>query len=136
MNLASQVQDNEKKDFCESTKVVFHADFVIKILGPIIRDHPDLMYYLFADAEIDLIPIIWHPNTLLITDNAKGQFKCDSCGHSWTSMRSRIVFKIAYPSPCSFISLKIFGQHCEHCSMLTHPLWYLGKFKNQIHKNI
>jgi hypothetical protein len=114
---------------------VFHAEFARHILFPIALNYPDIRYNLFAEDEIEGGSCAWGGSAFLKLDNAKAQYKCPNihCQRLWTSMRSRISFKISQPQPNGYVVLKIYGQHCQNCKTLTDALWYMGKcFKEEI----
>lgn len=86
----------------------------------------------------------------MFVDSAKVRFSCDAslpflpkscrftnvyyfclqrCGHSWTSMKGRIVFWFALLSPnfnIGIVAIKLFGQRCVSCSseVFQQPMWY------------
>ena len=64
--------------------------------------------------------------SLTQSENAKAQFKCDTCGHCWTSMRARCTFYISKPNEGGIVLLRLYAQQCQYCYSTVHPLWYFG----------
>lgn len=63
------------------------------------------------------------------SENAKAQFKCDICGHCWTSMRARCTFYVLKPDQGGIVLLRLYTQQCQYCYSIVQPLWYFGKFR-------
>lgn len=64
--------------------------------------------------------------SMMQLDNAKAQFKCDICGHCWTSMRARCAFCISKPNEVGIVLLQLYTQQCQYCYSTVHPLWHFG----------
>ncbi|KAI2801572.1 Zinc-binding domain [Blomia tropicalis] len=77
-------------------------------------------------------PVERKPNGIklhMFVDSAKVRFCCDRCGHSWTSMKGRIVFWFNLLPPnfnTGIVTIKLFGQKCETCKIEVYeqPMWY------------
>ena len=65
--------------------------------------------------------------SMVQVDNAKAQFKCERCGHCWTSMRARCSFYISKPEQGGIVLLKLYAQQCQYCYATVDPLWYFGQ---------
>jgi hypothetical protein len=129
VTLSAKVPDNEKKDFCQDTMEVFHGEFARLLSCPISLTYPGLCYYLFSEDEINSGLCECPDFAFVKLDNAKAQFQCPNiyCGRLWTSMRSRISFKITQPQSNGIVALKIYGQNCQDCGTAADALWYIGK---------
>lgn len=129
VDLTARIKHEEKKEFCENTMQVFHAEFARLISTPIAINYHNIQYYLFAEDGVFGDPCRWPYYAYTKLDNAKAQFQClnPTCRHLWTSMRARIAFKISYPHPQGFVVLKIFGQNCKLCETPADARWYTGE---------
>ncbi|CAF2659156.1 unnamed protein product [Rotaria sp. Silwood2] len=127
LQLAKNIPDHMKKDFCSDTKVAFHAEFVRLISGPLLLCY-NVNYKLFSDEEFISLSYMNLNFQYCKLDNAKAQFKCPNtcCKHTWTSARARISFLLS-SQDIGFIVLKIFGQHCLRCGTYVHALWYIDE---------
>jgi hypothetical protein len=72
--------------------------------------------------------------SIIRLDNAKAQFKCDTCGHCWTSMRARCAFYISQPDEDGIVLLKLYTQQCQYCCSTVYPLWYYGNISKKNRK--
>lgn len=114
--LAAQISDELKKEFCSDMSLVFHAEFQLTFGR-----------YFTSDQWI-LIPLNIEGSCKLPTDCscdveiAKVRFECDSCGHCWTSMRGQISF--FFEPQSHVLYFKLFNQHCDQCGHSSTPLWY------------
>ncbi len=133
VNLASRLSHEEKKEFCQDTSAVFHAEFARLISLPLSLKYSDVAYHLFTEDGINGNPAGWPNFACVKLDNAKAQFKCPNpkCRRLWTSMRGRISFTISHPCPQGFVVLKIFGQNCQSCQTPADALWYMGKYSKE-----
>ncbi|CAF1336007.1 unnamed protein product [Rotaria sordida] len=124
LELANNIPNDTKKDFCLDTQVVFHGEFARLISIPLSLYY-NVHYKLFSEEEFANVPHM-NLNFLCLTlDNVKVRFNCSDrfCQRIWTSMRGRISFLISLPS-IGFIVLKIYGQDCLQCGAYAHALWY------------
>ncbi|CAF0741816.1 unnamed protein product [Didymodactylos carnosus] len=121
--LAANIPDSEKKDFCANTAVVFHAEFARLILAVISKYNKSYTLMVYDAMPVESTNIQYD---FLKVDNAKAQFKCTCCGHAWTSMRARCSFHLSHPD-VGIILLKVFNQICSVCSQATEPLWYIDE---------
>ena len=124
--LASMIPDDDKKFFCENSAWAWHGEFGRLIMATAMTYNVDYRLMLF-DAR-PWCPRAAHAHYAMIqSDNAKAQFKCDRCGHSWTSMRARCSFYISTPTEGGIVLLRLYSQQCQCCFFTVHPLWYFGK---------
>lgn len=114
--LASQIPDETKKEFCSDMSLVFHAEFQLTFGRYFTSDHWILMPLnvegackLPTDCSCDV-------------EIAKVRFECEQCGHCWTSMRGQISF--FFDSQTHVLYFKLFNQHCDQCGCSSVPLWY------------
>ena len=117
--LASNIFDEEKKFFCANTHWTWHGEFGRLIMAPVLQYHLD--YRLILSENLD------RHSSLITSDNAKAQFKCDECGHTWTSMRARCSFHRLYIDHGAIVLLKLYTQQCQSCYSKVYPRWYHGR---------
>ncbi|UJR34113.1 hypothetical protein I4U23_021520 [Adineta vaga] len=129
VELASSVPNIDKKEFCDNTMVVFHAECALQVSRIVNSINPNYQYYLWSEEEVNSDACQWPGCGFLKLDNAKAQFRCTnpSCQRLWTSMRARILFKVSYPQPNGYIVLKILGQNCRNCHAFADALWYMDE---------
>ncbi|CAF1393594.1 unnamed protein product [Adineta ricciae] len=122
-HLASAIRDDDKKFFCDNTAWAWHGEFGRLIMAPAMTFNIDYRLMLY-DAR-SLCPRALNAHYSMIRlDNAKAQFKCETCEHCWTSMRARCSFHISKPHEGGIILLKLFTQQCQQCYSTVYPLWY------------
>lgn len=115
-DLASNLTDDCKKEFCSDMCLVFHAEFQLTFGR-----------YFSSDNWV-LMPLGTEGSCKLPTDTqcdveiAKVRFECAACGHCWTSMRGQISF--FYDCRSHRLYFKLFTQNCDQCEGLCAPLWY------------
>lgn len=127
--MASQIHDNDKKFFCENTAWAWHGEFGRLIMATAMKYNVD--YRLILAEDYFTCPRALNaPYSLFKAYNAKAQFKCDSCGHCWTSMRARCSFHVWKPNEGGIVLLKLYTQRCQSCYSIVDPLWYYGKCLN------
>lgn len=126
--MASVISDDDKKFFCENTVWAWHGEFARLIMARAMTYNVDYRLILHDDRSISSRALNAR-YSLIRLDNAKAQFKCDTCGHCWTSMRARCSFHISKPNEGGIVLLKIYSQQCQHCFSIVNPLWYYGKMK-------
>ena len=114
--IASNLPDESKKEFCSDMCFIFHAEFQLTFGQYFPSDQWILMPLFIVDTC--KLPT----NTLCDVELAKVRFECDSCGHCWTSMRGQISFFYNYQS--HILYFKLFTQNCDHCGKASTPLWY------------
>ncbi|CAF3053203.1 unnamed protein product [Rotaria socialis] len=122
-HMASMISDNDKKFFCENTAWAWHGEFGRLIMATAMTYNLDYRLILLEDRSICPRALEAHYSILRL-DNAKAQFKCDTCGHCWTSMRARCSFYISKPSQGGIVLLKLYTQQCQYCYSTVYPLWY------------
>jgi hypothetical protein len=123
--MASFISDDEKKLFCDNTVWAWHGEFGRLIMARAMTYNVDYRLMLY-DAR-SLCPRALNAYYSMIRlDNAKAQFKCDTCGHCWTSMRARCSFYISKPNEGGIVLLKLYTQQCQYCYSTVYPLWYYG----------
>jgi hypothetical protein len=129
--LAATIRDDEKKFFCENTAWAWHGEFGRLIMAPAMAYHLDYRLMLY-DAR-PLCPRALTAHYFMVRlENAKAQFKCETCGHGWTSMRARCSFSISKPHEGGIVLLKLFNQQCQFCHATVYPLWYYGNTTRKI----
>lgn len=115
-DLASNLSDDSKKEFCSDMCLVFHAEFQLTFGRYFASDHWVLMP-LGTEGSCKL-----PTNALCDVEIAKVRFECDACSHCWTSMRGQISFFYDYQSHRLYF--KLFTQNCDRCGEICAPLWY------------
>ncbi|CAF0775321.1 unnamed protein product [Didymodactylos carnosus] len=118
--LATQITDEEKKQFCSDMCLVFHAEF-----------QATFGRYFDPDTWI-LLPISYDGSLKLPTECdcdveiAKVRFECEQCGHCWTSMRGQVSFFYLFDKSTGqgLLYFKLFHQNCDQCYHTNDPLWY------------
>ncbi|CAF1079388.1 unnamed protein product [Adineta steineri] len=123
---AALIRDDDKKYFCENTIWAWHGEFGRLIMATAMTYNVDYRLILYEERFIC-------PRTsdayysIIQSDNAKAQFKCDMCGHCWTSMRARCSFYISKPNEGGIVLLRLYTQQCQYCYSTVHPLWYFDE---------
>lgn len=115
-DLASNLTDDCKKEFCSDMCLVFHAEFQLTF-GRYFASDQWILMPLGAEGSCKL-----PTDALCDVEIAKVRFECDSCGHCWTSMRGQISFFYHYQSRRLYF--KLFNQNCDRCEQTCPPLWY------------
>lgn len=121
--LASNLNDDDKKFICENTAWAWHGEFGRLIMATTLAYNVDYRLMLF-DARSICSRAVNAKYRLIKLDNAKAQFKCEQCGHCWTSMRARCSFYISKPDEGGIVLLKLYTQQCQLCYSIVQPLWY------------
>jgi len=124
--LASNLNDDDKKFICENTAWAWHGEFGRLIMATTLAYNVDYRLMLF-DARSTCPRAFNSKYPLIKLDNAKAQFKCEQCEHCWTSMRARCSFYISKPDEGGIVLLKLYAQQCQICYSVVQPLWYYGK---------
>jgi hypothetical protein len=124
-HMASVISDDEKKFFCENTAWAWHGEFGRLIMATAMTYHVDYRLMLY-DAYCMSPRALNAHYSIIRLDNAKAQFKCERCGHCWTSMRARCSFYISKPNEGGIVLLKLYTQQCQYCYSTVYPLWYYG----------
>ena len=122
--LASNISDEEKKFFCANTHWTWHGEFGRLIMAPALQYHLD--YRLILSEDVDLQTFNIH-SSMITSDNAKAQFKCHQCEHTWTSMRARCSFHTLNIDYGAIVLLKLYTQQCQGCYSKVYPRWYYGR---------
>ncbi|CAF2625149.1 unnamed protein product [Rotaria sp. Silwood2] len=122
-HMASVIPDDDKKFFCKNTAWAWHGEFGRLIMSTAMTYNVDYRLMLYDDHTICSRALYAHYSILRL-DNAKAQFKCDTCGHCWTSMRARCSFYISKPNEGGIVLLKLYTQQCQYCYSTVYPLWY------------
>ncbi len=122
---AAIICDDDKKYFCENTAWAWHGEFGRLIMATALTYNIDYRLMLY-DARFVCPRAMNASYTMMQLDNAKAQFKCDICGHCWTSMRARCAFYISKPNEGGIVLLRLYTQQCQYCYTTVHPLWYFG----------
>jgi len=125
-HMASMICDDDKKYFCENTAWAWHGEFGRLIMATAMSYNVDYRLILF-DAQSTCPRALAANYTIIQLDNAKAQFKCETCDHCWTSMRARCSFHISKPDDGGIVLLKIYTQQCQYCYSVVHPLWYFDE---------
>jgi hypothetical protein len=125
---ASMIPDDDKKYFCENTVWAWHGEFARLIMATALTYNIDYRLMLY-DARFICPRAMNASYSMMQLDNAKAQFKCDICGHCWTSMRARCAFYISKPNEGGIVLLKLYTQQCQYCYTTVHPLWYFGRIE-------
>jgi hypothetical protein len=124
-HMAALLRDDDKKYFCDNTAWAWHGEFGRLIMATAMTYNIDYRLMLY-DARFICPRAMNAFYTMAQSDNAKAQFKCDICGHSWTSMRARCSFYISKPNEGGIVLLRLYTQQCQYCYSTVHPLWYFG----------
>jgi len=114
--LASTINDENKKEFCSDMCLVFHAEFQLTF-GRYFTSDQWVLMPLGIDGTCKL-----PTDTLCDVQIAKVRFECDACGHCWTSMRGQVSF--FFDCQGHTLYFKLFTQNCDRCQQLCSPLWY------------
>jgi hypothetical protein len=114
--LASNITDDNKKEFCSDMCLVFHAEFQLTF-GRYFTSDQWILMPLHTDGVCKL-----PSDALCNVQIAKVRFECDACGHCWTSMRGQVSF--FYDTQSHVLYFKLFTQNCDRCRHLCSPLWY------------
>lgn len=114
--LASQIPDETKKEFCSDMSLVFHAEFQLTF-GRYFTAHQWVLMPLNVDGSCKL-----STDCLCDVEIAKVRFECENCGHCWTSMRGQISF--FFDPHGHVLYFKLFNQNCDRCQHSSSPLWY------------
>lgn len=125
---AATIRDDDKKYFCENVVWAWHGEFARLIMAPAMIYNIDYRLLVY-DARFICPRALNASYSIMQLDNAKAQFKCDICGHCWTSMRARCVFHISKPNEGGIVLLRLYTQQCQYCYSTVHPLWYFGMNK-------
>jgi hypothetical protein len=125
---AAIIRDDDKKYFCENTAWTWHGEFGRLIMATALTYNIDYRLMLY-DARFVCPRAMNAFYSMMQLDNAKAQFKCDICGHCWTSMRARCAFYISKPNEGGIVLLKLYTQQCQYCYTTVHPLWYFGRIE-------
>lgn len=123
--MASIIHDDDKKFFCENTDWAWHGEFGRLIMATAMIYNVDYRLMLYDARSMCPRALNAHYSMIRIY-NAKAQFKCDTCGHCWTSMRARCSFHISKPNEGGIVLLKLYTQQCQYCFSTVYPLWYYG----------
>ena len=121
--LASIISDDEKKFFCENANWTWHGEFGRLIMSPAMQSHLDYRLILVEDVFPHTFD---RPFSMMKSDNAKAQFKCQRCEHAWTSMRARCSFYLSEFDQSAIVFLKLYTQRCQVCYSTVYPRWYYG----------
>ncbi|CAF0981406.1 unnamed protein product [Rotaria sordida] len=123
---AAVIRDDDKKYFCENTAWAWHGEFGRLIMATAMTYNIDYRLMLY-DARLTCPRALNASYSMMRLENAKAQFKCDICGHCWTSMRARCSFYISKPNEGGIVLLRLYTQQCQYCYSIVHPLWYFDE---------
>jgi len=126
--MASIISDDEKYFFCENTAWAWHGEFGRLIMARAMTYDLDYCLMLY-DAHLMCPRILNAHCSMMRLDNAKAQFKCDKCGHCWTSMRARCSFYISKLNEDGIILLKLYTQQCQYSYSIVYRFWYYGNIE-------